>query len=887
MNIEDKSQSNNPSANCTVPRELLNKRFLDNLHRKLTLVEAPAGYGKTTLMREWFSQLEQSGETVIWVQIGVDAVQTLAVEEQILLTLSSLKPSLDAQFTELNQTFDIDGRAVLPSILGILTSVDRKTFLFFDDAHERTPVEAEFLLKLILLSDDRVHIIIGTRETLGIPLTKLRLDERITDFGVEDLRFSRSEVEILLSDTVPQEKIDVFFEYSEGWIAALQLLRQAGEAGQILELDLHKDWGGRSGIAQYLSEHFFEQLNAQQQAFLIDTAHLRTINGDLADYIRQCSGSWEMLVSFSGTHSLVFEVTGPVPGYRYHQLLRDFLQKRQVSLGEIAVRNLNMRTAEWCFKHDRLVSAVRHAIAAKDSDRAVEMILQAGGVKIGMRQGAPRLAACLDQIPINLIHHTPRLIIARAYLLLKNARLEEAVLYLDEAHQAVDHADEEARRELVMVEAHQRLYEDQHLSEAQLASLEYTLRTTPVKDETMRGLFANFLCIFEMQAGNLEKARNYGDTAMAIFRDLNVVHLQFFMYLQLSVVDLEWGNYEAAFRKRKKALDLAQTVFKHDPALCALAEIYFSEIAYEMGEYDGLETSLTRALEQASRAEGWSEAYLSGYETCLKVSFKTHGFEAAIEHIADAETTAIRRASLRFARQLRILELELALDAGNGTQVDRLVAQINSMLNTRDETDKLRWRGRILARQALARSEFLYGNLAKSLALLEESAEECRERKLNRYLLRTEILRTIVASKAEHWALACRSLKLVLKLCHTRFPGAFERNKDAFAQAARDCVHNTGLAEYSRDETRNLAEILWICTGHKPKENYTLLAELLTTREYSVMRLISRGDANKVIARELDLSEATVKFHLKNIFAKLGVNNRKLVAEIAKIHGIR
>lgn len=867
-------------------RTLLNERFLANLHRRLTLVEAPAGYGKTTLMQEWAAHLAQAGEETIWVQIGMDAVQALAIEEQVHLALTTPQSTAeDPQQSEPQSAMNGDGGATLPSILRILASAPNRTFLFFDDVHECTPAEVEFVQKLMLQSDDRTHIVIGTRETLGIPLTKMRLEERITDFGVEDLRFSRAEVEALLADRVTQEQIDTIFDYSEGWVAALQLLRQDGGLAQSLEFDQHRDLGGQVGIAQYLNEQFFEKLTPEQQSFLIDTAHLSTINGDLADYVRQDSGSWEILVGLAGAHSLVFELPAE-DGYRYHQLLRDFLRKRQANLGDSSVRDLNIRTAEWCYQNDRLVSALRHAIAAKDTERAVQMILQSGAVLIGVQQGAPRLAACLEQIPINLVHRTPRLIIAWAYLLLKKARMDEAVLYLDEARQSLDHADEETRRELVLVEVHQRLYEDQHLSEAQLLSLEHTARTTPVTDVIVRALFANFLCIFHIQAGNLERARDYGDTAMALSRDLNVIHLQFFMNLHLSVVDLDWGDYEAALEKRKLALEITRTYYKHDPALGALADIYIGEIAYEMGETDGLEERLSNALELAGKAEGWSEAFLSGYETCLNASLATRGFEAAIDHIAEAETTAARRSSRRFARQLRILELELALDAGNGPQVDRLVAQIEHMLKSRDERNKLRWRGRILARHALARVGASNGDTDSALKVLEEVAQECRANTLGRYLLRTEILRVIVAAQAEDYGLANQCLKAVLDLAQSNNLGAFLRHGAAFAQAARDCLHKSGLATYSRDETRRLAEVLWACTGYEPKDEYTVLAELLTAREYAVLRLIARGDANKVIARDLDLSEATVKFHLKNVFAKLGVNNRKLAAEIAQQHGV-
>ncbi len=866
----------------TVVRSLLDERFFNNLNRKLTLIEAPAGYGKTTLMQQWFSQAQQANHAAIWVQVGAESVQSLAIEENLVLALAPLIGGQSEQTTAVK----IEGTATLASILGLMASIEERILLFFDDVHDCTPAESELIHRLMLQSGDNVHIVIGTRETLGIPLTKLRLDRKITDFGVEDLRLSRAEVAALFSNTATDSTIDSFLEYSEGWIAALQLMRQANETTRPLDLDLRKGLGGQEGIAQYLNEHFFDQLSSSQQAFLIDTSHLNTIDGDLADYIRQDTGSWDMLANLAGTHSLVFEVPGPTPGFRYHQLLRDFLLKRQATLGENVVRTLNLRAADWCFEHAGLTSAVRHALAALAPAKAVEMILQAGGVRIGMTHGAPRLAACLDQIPIRLIHQSPRLLIARGYLMLKQGRLNEAVLYLDEARQTIDASDEEAHRELVMVEAHQRLYEDRHLTTQQLAALEYTAKQTPVADTIMRGLFANFLCVFHIQAGNLDKAREFGEAAMAITTDLKVVHLQFFMHLHLSSIELDRGNYAAALEGRQRALDLWQKNFRHDLAMRALSDIYSCEISYESGDTTGVEQTLASALEQSSKAEGWSEAYLSGYETCLNVSFADRGYDAAIGHIAEAEATVARRSSRRFARHLRILELELALDAQNEPEIERLTSQLRSILKTRQAEDRLRWRGSILARLALARSDARMGSTDQALVLLDEVVHECHPLKLNRFRMRAGVLQVIIAAQAENWAIADQSLRLTLSLAQTDFPGAFIRHAEAFSQAARDCVHNNGLAAYSRDETRKLAKILWACAGHDPKDTHTLLEEMLTAREFGVLELIARGDANKVIARKLDLSEATVKFHVKNIFVKLGVNSRKLAAEIAVSHGV-
>ncbi|WP_375572528.1 hypothetical protein ABWH93_05970 [Seohaeicola saemankumensis] len=248
-------------------------------------------------MQGWFSQLTQLGECALWIQVGADTIQTLSLQEQVLQALSDSGRTQHDPSSNGSTPVKAEGPVTLQSVLGYLTLDPQDRFIFFDDAHECAPQEADFIQNLMLRTDQRTHFVIGTRETLGFPLTKMRLNEQINDFGTEDLRLTRSEVATLLGSSVAEDTIDAVFDYTEGWVTALQLLRQAGGAAHPSDLDLRKGLGGQAGIADYLNEHFFMRLSGEQQAFLIDTAHLGTVDGDLANHVRQTDDSWDMLTS--------------------------------------------------------------------------------------------------------------------------------------------------------------------------------------------------------------------------------------------------------------------------------------------------------------------------------------------------------------------------------------------------------------------------------------------------------------------------------------------------------------------------------------------------------------------------------------------------------------
>ncbi|MCR9135173.1 MAG: LuxR C-terminal-related transcriptional regulator [Alphaproteobacteria bacterium] len=872
-----------------INRPPLMRRFLAQQDRKLTLVEAPAGYGKTTLMKSWMQQLEAMGAATAWVSVSTDDGETQNLFEGLLTHLNRDDPGgpVNKGPPMASKAAGLDNEAAR-SIFRILNDNSHDRFLFIDDFHEAGPLDTEFVTRLTQRSSERLHLVLGTREAPDFPLAKLRVDNQVSDFSLEDLKFDRSETEQLLSGVVSHELIERYFEYSEGWVAALQLLRQSAWSSEPIDLQQRGAFGQHSDIANYLNEQFFLQLSDDQRAFLLDTAHLKSVNGDLTDHIRERTDSWRILSELSESHSLVFE--HPSRGglwYRYHQLLRDFLIKKQNLFGEAVLSKLHIRAAEWLYQNDRLSSAIRHANRAGAPDMAAQMILDAGGLQIGIREGSLKLAACMEQIPLRLVNNSPRLSIARAYLLLKGARVQEAILHITEVRENADPADEALTRELVMVEAHLRLYEDRHLSRAQLAALEHTAKTTPVKYQLMRGVLFNFLCVFYLQSGELKKAWMAGESAMALYEDLGIAHLKFFMYLHLSVIDLDLGRYASALEARKTACDVTRDHFSFDPALLALSDIFYSEIALEGNDVEQLEDRISHALEQADRSESWSEAFLAGYQTCLALCFRRNDFSAAVEYVSRAETMIARRGMWRFSRQIKMLQLELAVRSEQETEARRLASGIRAMLLEKDQDKNLRWRGNILARLALARFEARFGTPDEALRIIGTVETDCEAGALVRYLLRARLLKLIVAVQTDDRETASASLKSALSLVDDhRFVGAFLNEGDAFADAARQTVRQTGVTGFNTQELAFLAKILWTHANDADASQATILMEILTERELAVLRQLAEGHSNKVIARHFSLSEPTVKFHVKNIFGKLGVNSRKMAANLAISHGL-
>ena len=484
-------------------------KFRQGLERRLTLVEAPLGYGKTTLMQSWRAALERDGVRTAYLTLehaGADGADTIVGALGAFVTVDAPE-TLGRNHARLVALQRSEPQRAAGELAGFIAELDRPCCLFVDDFHAADPTCADLVHALIRAVRPPVHVVLGSREPPAIPLAKLRLNDEITDFGIDDLKFDLADATALFAGSLAPEEVKACVDRSEGWIAALQLLRLASVARRRLPTGPAGSLGQLTELVQYLNEQYFQSLSDAQRDLLIDTAHLSFVDGDLADHVRGSTGSWGLLVGLAQSNALVFEEEyNNGTWFRYHQLLRDFLLRKQAERGDATRARLHLRAAEWLKDHGDLRSAIGLAKEAGEPERAAELLLESGGVQLGIYQGATRLSACLDQISHRQISASARLSVARAYLLLKAGRIVEAAELLKEIRATADPRDALLNREIVLVEAHHRIYANVQVSDAQIAALEHMVAQTPATDMLLRGLLTNFLCMFLIQAGRLEDA---------------------------------------------------------------------------------------------------------------------------------------------------------------------------------------------------------------------------------------------------------------------------------------------------------------------------------------------------------------------------------------------
>ena len=404
-----------------VPRPQLDDKLKHAGRRPLTIVCAPAGYGKSVLMSAW---LEQCGCHSAWLSLDGNDNDLGAFESYLLAALRSAIPSFDDSLMALLSGANLPPTAVFVEMLfdelgrlenDILLMIDDYGVIANDDIHE-------LITELMRHPHPRLHLILGTRYDPPLPLNEWRVRDQLVEIRSIDLRFSleesRSFLQRVIDVPLDQDTITTVHTKTEGWIAGLRLAALSFSNLETFRGQLD----GLSGSNQYISDYLFAQvlsrLTAETQHFLFQTSILERVSTSLGRAVAVPDRSREEVQAL--LHKLVADNVFMIPldhsqhWFRYHHLFRDFLlvNLREDSSPEI-VASLHRRASAWYAEHDYLEEAIRHAIAADDMETAVQLVA-ANRHELINQESYQRLTRWLRIFPQQIIEGSPDLLLIQA-----------------------------------------------------------------------------------------------------------------------------------------------------------------------------------------------------------------------------------------------------------------------------------------------------------------------------------------------------------------------------------------------------------------------------------------------------------------------------------------
>ena len=421
-----------------VARQRLSERLSRGVDSKLTLVSAPPGFGKTTLLAEWLASARTIGQSVAWLSLDPSDNQAAVFWPYLIAALRTVAPEVGASALSLLQAPQpppID--TVLATLINELSAIPNDIVLVLDDYHVIDARDVQdgmaFLLDHL---PPRVHIVITSRADPALPLGLLRGRGELVEIRAADLRFTPDEAAAYLNDTMGLDlaapDVAALEARTEGWIAALQLAALSMQGRD----DIAGFIAGFAGDDRYIVDYLVEEVLHRQpedvRNFLLQTSILGRLSGPLCDAVTGQDGGKAMLEALDRGNLFLVPLDDRRRWYRYHHLFGDVLRAHLLDEQPDRVLELHRRASDWYEQNGERSEAIRHAMAGEDIDRAADLVELALPAMRKGRQEATVLG-WLRALPDELVGRRPVLGAAYAWVLIASGELEGVERRLQEA----------------------------------------------------------------------------------------------------------------------------------------------------------------------------------------------------------------------------------------------------------------------------------------------------------------------------------------------------------------------------------------------------------------------------------------------------------------------
>ena len=845
----------------------------------VTLLSAPAGSGKTIVLRSW---LEHAGlrERAAWVSVERNEQDA---QRFWLSLIDELRATVGAEaFVErLAPAPDFEGGAVVERLLSELQSLEEPAVLVIDDLEELASPDALAQLEVLLARrPSLLRVVLATRHDPQLGLHRLRLDGLLTEIRASDLRFTLEETRELLADSgvaLPEESIIVLHARTEGWAAGLRLAALSLAGHPEPERFVTEFSGSERTVADYLLAEVLERQPREVRRLLLRTSILERVNGALADVLTGASGSEGILHGLERANAFVVALDAERSWFRYHSLFADLLRLELRRTESNVVRELHQAAAGWYAQHEYPVEAIRHAQAAEDWRNAARMLADHTRGLYLRGQGATA-HALLAAFPAGELAD-PELTLLCANEPIRLGMVEEAAAYV---------ASAEANASAVPADR-------RHPFQVNLAAARLALART-------RGDVASVL-------GDLESLRGLLETQVpsdaALLNDAKAA-----MLMNLGIAELWSSRSEEAEAHLEQGLELARRIRAPYVEVACLAHLSMvSAILHSFA------LGRQRAVEAIAIAEahGWASEATFGVApaTLAGIEVGQGRFEEAEHWLERAEQ--VLRPDVEPAAELLLHLVRGELLSAKGRDEEAIDA---FRASERRQTLLVAPHAlRVATRGFLAQALVRVGDTASARATLDEMTEEDRDWGESRAAFASldlaggdaeaavEVLAPVLDGSAP--ALTTSPVQAFLLDALARealgdLDAAEASIERALERAEPDGiilpfvttpVHEL-LERHPRHRTAHaalLSDILDVLAGSSlpaPAGQRPELREELSESELRVLRFLPSNLSAPEIGRELYLSLSTIKTHMRHIYAKLGVHRRTEAVDRARELGL-
>jgi LuxR family maltose regulon positive regulatory protein len=879
--------------------DLLERPWLTQiLHRslpaKLSLVHAPAGYGKTTLLGGWRRVLLDEGHKVCWLSLDGQDNDPMQLLSYIAFAIHEGGVQFNASEDGLSfQIGDLSEREVLSLIIHSIAEAPEHVVLILDEFETLGAEVVERVIHPILeYAPNNLHVSVATRVDSALRIARLEARGQAVRISANRLAFTTADLKKILSDQCDSATIQRVFTLTQGWPVAIQMIRSACDIEATVAHMLADAAFVAGRLASYLTDEVLRGIDQNSQEFLMDISLLDQVDCDLADYLRERGDSHALFQSLSLLDAFVQPVDSVRLTFRLHPLFREHLYTKLGMTAPARLKGLQLRAADWFSRTGDLVEAVRRCMLAGDPAHAIALFAKAGGVMIWFKEGVRRLAAILRLLPEDIVSADVNLILIRCLLDLKNGRVAAARQIMNSLSARGNLAGMDDGKSsssgmpaALVIDMVVSIVEGKTVPRAACERMEANLSELSVGDGGMKGLLLTLLCHSALQRGQFRDAQRFAELTVPAFESAGAIYSIAYNHLHLGCVHFAQGDSREAERQYKIGQNLGKKYFGDDHGLRLIANILIAELKYERCEAQGMALAARASLQLLEHHEAWFEIVAAGYTTFVGYAFDEQGIEAALA-IIDGGMTYARQNELRAQDDfLTLLRIELYLRAGRVADARALVTK--SRLdgeNRLSSEDTIGWRQRDATVQVMGRLLIAEGDAPQALALLERHSAHADVERHVKTRIRHWLLHAIAHKQLSAHDEMTRCLQSALALsAKTGCVRAFLNEREEVEPAIQSYLSSQDPHGADSSIVQHARSILsQISQAPAP----SAADSLLSRTENRVLQELGSGFSNKLIARKIGVSESTVRFHLRNIFQKLKVRSRLEAVTTARQHNL-
>jgi LuxR family maltose regulon positive regulatory protein len=849
-----------------VHRAGLVERLNEGLHRKLTLISAPAGFGKTTLVSEWASSSERP---VAWLSLDEGDNDPTRFLAYIVSALQTITPNIGpGVLGMLGAPHRPPNESILTALVNqIATNADGFT-LVLDDYHaiDSRPID-QILTFLLEHLPPQVHLVIVTREDPDLPLARLRARGQLTELRVSDLRLTQPEAAGFLNEVMgldlSEEEIALLEARTEGWIAGLQLAA--------ISLQGHKDstsfiksfTGSHHFVLDYLVEEVLQQQSESVQTFLLHTSILDRLCGPLCDAVLLTPiGSGEAILKYIEHANLfIIPLDNERRWYRYHHLFADLLRQRlQQSVAssngdqKTEVAELHRRASAWYEDNGLELEAFRQAVAADDVERAARLV-EGKGMPLQFRGAVTPVLNWLESLPATVLDGRPSLWVMYASALSMTGQKTGVEEKLRSAEAALERAElNDNTRDVIghIAAIRALLAAAEHQVETILAqsrrALEYLHPDNlPVRTATIWKMGI----AYQLQGDRAAASRAYAE-AISISQASGNIIINIAATIGLGNVQETETHLYLAAQSYQRVMQLAGD---SQPLAACEANLGLARICYEWNDLGTAERHAEQSIDLARQTES-TERVVACEVLLARLHLARGDLAGAAEVLASAGQSTSQHNLVHRMPEVAAAQVLTLLRQGNLGAAALLA-----------ETHKLPI--------SQARVQLAQGDPSTALARLNAFRLEVEAKDWKDERLKVMVLQAVAYLADDQNDKAVGLLAEALSLGE---PGGFIR---LFVDEGPAMAQLLSLADGHRIMPAYVGKLQAGFEAEEPVSEDTggpssaqPLIEPLSKRELEVLRLIAQGLSNREIGERLFLALITVKGHNQRIFGKLQVQRR-------------